>query len=165
LAVLLDFSLPPLTFSRKLPAEAMKRTETLPDNLKQELANCIIKNFLANEDIADRMMNLAIDLTEPLINPENHDLFSEVSGMVGYRLAEFFTKAQAQETVPDGFNVGLAEEVLNGDLERLLSAFKWSDTPQGASYWDHRSNGFKPLSDDDIAQIERWIKIAKSQNL
>jgi hypothetical protein len=144
----------------------MRHTETLPETLKEQLAEVIVASFLKDADIADSMMRLAIELTEPLINPENHDLFSEVSGMVGYRLAEFFKSPFENTTpVPVEFCIDTAERVVKGEAIALYSAFDWGSTSQGASYWYDRYQGDTPLSDDDTAQIERWIKIAKSQNL
>jgi len=144
----------------------MKKTGNLPHTLKEELVATIVANFLKDADVADSMMGLAIELTEPFINPENQDLFSEVSGMVGYALADFFTRLpEKEETLPDSFDVKEAEKVVNGKIRALDTAFLWRHTPQGYSYWEDRCHGSTPLSNDDIAQIERWIKIAKSQNL
>jgi len=147
----------------------MNKTGDLPDTLKEELVATIIASFLKDKDVADSMMGLAIELTEPFINPENQDLFSEVSGMVGYALADFFTRLpEIEETLPKSFDVKEAEKVVNGKMKALGAldnAFSWRDTPQGYSYWEDRGHGSTPLSNDDIAQIERWINIAKSQNL
>ena len=144
----------------------MKHTETLPETLKEQIAETIVASFLKDADIADSLMGLAIELTEPLINPENHDLFSEVSGMVGYRLAEFFTSPPEDTTpVPSEFCIETAERVVKGEAIALYSAFDWGSTTQGASYWSDRCEGDTPLSDDDIAQLLQWINIAKSQKL
>lgn len=143
----------------------MNKTGDLPFTLKEELVATIIASFLKDEDVADSMMGLATELTEPFINPENQDLFSEVSGMVAYALAQFFTGAAAEDvTLPNGFDVVLAEKVTKGEAQHLIHAFSWETTPQSHPYWRHRWMGEAPLSDGDIAQIERWINIAESQN-
>ncbi len=144
----------------------MRHTETLPETLKEQLAEVIVTSFLKDADIADSMMGLAIELTEPLINPENHDLFSEVSGRVGYLLAEFFTSPLENTTpVPSEFCIETTERVVKGQAVALYSAFDWASTSQGASYWNDRCHEDAQLSDDDIAQLQQWINIAKSQKL
>jgi hypothetical protein len=147
----------------------MNKTGNLPFTLKKELVSTIIASFLKDEDVADSMMGLAIELTEPFINPENEDLFSEVSGMVAYALAQVFTgAAREDETLPDAFHVESAKKITeDGDKygrRHLITAFWWYSTPQKKSYWQRRWEGGEPLSKGDIAQIERWINIAESQN-
>jgi len=73
---------------------------TLSEELKQKISQEIIKNFLENEDVADYLMGVAIELTEPVISQDSKDLFSEVSGMVGYTLAELVRKGAAQTPSP-----------------------------------------------------------------
>ena len=137
----------------------------LPGTLKQQIAESIVASFLKDEDVADSMMGLATELTEPFINPENQDLFSEVSGMVACALAQFFTEAATGDgTLPDAFGVTAAKRVVEGEAKSLFFAFRWDTTPQGDPYWQFRWIGGAPLSDGDIAQIERWINIAESQN-
>lgn len=143
----------------------MNKTGDLPFTLKEELVATIIASFLKDGDVADSMMGLATELTEPFINPDNQDLFSEVSGMVGYALAQFFTGVATEDvTLPNAFDVVLAEKVTKGEVQHLIHAFKWDTTPQGDPYWQHRWEGRAPLSDGDIDQIERWINIVESQN-
>lgn len=147
----------------------MNKTGNLPFTLKKELVSTIIASFLKDEDVADSMMGLAIELTEPFINPKNEDLFSEVSGMVAYALAQVLTgAAREDETLPDAFHVESAKKITeDGDQygrRHLITAFWWNSTPQGESYWQRRCEGGEPLSEGDIAQIERWINIAESQN-
>lgn len=68
----------------------------IPEKLKSEIAREIIESFLSTEDVADALMGLAIDLTKEIINPNSQDLFSEVSGMVGYKLGGIMLKGFAQ---------------------------------------------------------------------
>lgn len=143
----------------------MNKTGNLPFTLKKELVSTIIASFLKDEDVADSMMGLAIELTEPFINPKNEDLFSEVSGMVAYALAQVFTgAAREDETLPDAFHVETAKKIAEDGRRHLITAFWWNSTPQGGPYWQRRHEGGEPLSEGDIAQIERWINIAESQN-
>jgi len=53
-----------------------------------------------------------------------------------------------------------AIKVLNGDLESLVYAFLWSETPQGNDYWCKIYEGLEPLTEDDIICLERWIAVS-----
>lgn len=37
-----------------------------------------------------------------------------------------------------------------GDKGRLISSFRWGETPQGFKYWNNRYNGTAPLSPSDL---------------
>lgn len=65
----------------------MNYQESLPEQLKEQIADAIVENFMKG-DVADALMGLAYDETKPYINPDNQDLFSEVLGMVGYKIAK-----------------------------------------------------------------------------
>lgn len=72
-----------------------KYTESLPEPLKEQIANAILENFL-KEDVADSLMGVATEQTEPFINKDNQDLFSEISGMVGYKIAQLIERGSSQ---------------------------------------------------------------------
>lgn len=65
----------------------MTYQESLPEPLKEQIADAIVDNFLKG-DVVDALMGLAYDETKPFINSDNQDLFCEVSGMVGYKIAK-----------------------------------------------------------------------------
>ena len=51
------------------------------------------------------------------------------------------------------------------DDYRLYTAFDWQETPQGLSYWDDRSDGGIPLSDEDKITLLRWcVNYYRSNN-
>ena len=89
--------------------------ESLPEPLKEQIANAILENFL-REDVADSLMGVATEQTEPFINRDNQDLFSEISGMVGYKIAQLIEKG-ASSSPSQTDKVPTPEELLN----RLLS--------------------------------------------
>lgn len=70
-------------------------TESLPEPLKEQIANAILENFLKG-DVADSLMGVATEQTEPFINKDNQDLFSEISGMVGYKIAQLIERGSSQ---------------------------------------------------------------------
>lgn len=55
--------------------------------------------------------------------------------------------------------------VLSGDVHPLWDAFKWTDSPQGWTYWHRRAKGLVPLSDDDRAYLQRLYAAAVSKRL
>lgn len=72
-------------------------------------------------------------------------------------------KEEQQNKLPDEFNLDSALSFLDdpnsGDLE---SMHIWSNTPQGAAYWDSIYTNLKKLSDykvpdEAIIQIQKWV--------
>jgi len=51
------------------------------------------------------------------------------------------------------------EAVLRGDLDSLMAAFCWIDSPQGHKYWRRLHAGEVPLSDSDKRMLVLWIII------
>ncbi len=143
----------------------------IPEKLKLEIAQEIVEEFLSTEDVADALMGLAIDLTKEVINPNSQDLFSEVSGMVGYKLGGIMLKGFAQDrklaivetsNIPQSFALDAALEVLNGNFPRLYDAFAFDHTSQGYDYWNNRASGTQPLTQFDLNCIREWVRIAQN---
>lgn len=102
----------------------MNYQESLPESLKEQIADAIVDNFLKG-DVADSLMGLAYDETKPFINPDNQDLFSEVSGMVGYKIAELI-KAGASAwagNLPDVPSPKILQELLESQGWRQASSY------------------------------------------
>jgi hypothetical protein len=57
-----------------------------------------------------------------------------------------------------------AIKVLNGDLESLVYAFLWSETPQGNDYWRKICEGLEPLTEEDILYLEKWVALSCQQS-
>lgn len=99
-------------------------SETLPEFLKVQIADAIVENFLKG-DVADALMGLAYDETKPYVNPDNQDLISEVSGMVGYKIAELI-KAGASAwagSIPDVPSPQKLQELLESQGWRQASSY------------------------------------------
>jgi len=144
---------------------------TISDRLKQKIVQDIVEDFLSTEDVADALMGLAIDLTKEVINPKSEDLFSEVSGMVGYQLGGIMLMGFAQDrkpavvetpNIPQSFIIGAALDVLDGNFDALYDAFSFDHTPQGYDYWSNRASGNHLLLQSDLDCIREWVKIAQN---
>lgn len=150
---------------------------TISDKLKQKIVKEIVEDFLSTEDVADALMALATELTETIITTKSSDLFSEISGMVAYKLGGImlmgFSQSKASlkggvlhpvesDNLPEGFNLGPAQDVIDGHIDSLYSAFPFGNTPQGSRYWDDRASGTQPLSQSDLDCIREWVKIAQT---
>jgi hypothetical protein len=144
---------------------------TISDKLKQKIVKLIVEDFLSTEDVADALMGLATDLTEEVVNPNSQDLFSEVSGMVAYKLGGIMLTGFAQDrksavvetsNIPKSFNLGAALDVLDGNFLRLYHAFSFDHTSQGYDYWDNRASGNHPLLQSDLDCIREWVEIAQN---
>ena len=83
---------------------------------------------------------------------------------------EFVDKLNAQEIVrpkkqycsstqgPRDLDLEACGDVLDGDFGRLMEAFRWTDTPQGSSYWDNIHEGHRDLTTDDSVYIQSLIE-------
>lgn len=77
-----------------------------------------------------------------------------------FSAAFFTTPAFAQPAVssalPGGFVRSAAERALDGDIESLIEAFVWDETPQGHGFWQRQYNAGR-LSTDGRAVLSAWV--------
>lgn len=100
----------------------MDYPESFPEPLKELIAKAIVENFL-KRDVADTLMRVAYEETKPYINPDNSDLFCEISGMVGYKIAQLIERG-ASLSLDQTDKVPTPEELLN-----LLLSEGWHEGP------------------------------------
>jgi len=55
-----------------------------------------------------------------------------------------------------------ATKVLDGDITALLSAFHWSDSPQGSEFWSNIYHRITPLTEHHKDIIRAWLSIPVS---
>lgn len=79
----------------------MGPSDVLTDDLKQRIAQQIVDNFIKEDDVADALMGLATELTEGIITTKSGDLFSEISGLVGYKLAELVQRGYSNNQIKE----------------------------------------------------------------
>lgn len=147
----------------------MGPSSVLPEDLKQKIAQQIVDNFVKDDDVADALMGLAAELTEVVINSKSGDLFSEISGMVGWKLAELVQRGynpvnKQEQWLPDKFNADVARRVVQeGDHDLLKDAFIFDSTAEGEDYWNLRQEGKSELDSSDFYILKKWIRIAEAQ--
>ena len=61
---------------------------------------------------------------------------------------------------PSEINPESCEIVVNGNSYDLYTAFTWSETQYGDSYWNDRRVGDTPLSEDDILYVRHVWALA-----
>jgi hypothetical protein len=53
---------------------------------------------------------------------------------------------------------GLLKKILEGDVPCVISAFGWSDTPQGVLHWSGIYSGVKEMTEKDYEYIRYLIE-------
>ncbi|MBX3510911.1 MAG: hypothetical protein KF700_06885 [Hyphomonadaceae bacterium] len=59
--------------------------------------------------------------------------------------------------MPEGFLPRVAEEVLNGNTERLINAFVWGETQQGHDYWQRIYDAGGRIPAEAAGYLREWI--------
>ena len=73
---------------------------------------------------------------------------------------ERLKKEEQENQLPDMFNIEPTLKVLKNPRKnygRLMSSFEWVLTPQGHTHWGNLCSGNKPLTDQDIIQLQKWV--------
>ncbi len=84
------------------------------------------------------------------LTPEGRDV------LLGYLAAYNRAVRVPAGSIPEGFDVNAARDILNGNTHVVRDAFVWEHTPQGPDYWV-RVQDAPALPDDAAAAIRGWV--------